>query len=237
MGNMRIGPDNGARFIQSKYRQKILDAARPIWRFLRKCDRPLKSDAIFVFGSDRPAVADKAITLYRNGFAGKILFTGGVAGRFRLSEGISEAENFRNYALQKGVPGKDILVETRSSNTQENILKGIAVLRKKKIPFSRLILVSLPYQSLRQWATFEKLRQDWAAGLRSIEVSNCPANYTLWHVRDAGIFKAELDRMLGEIDRIMKYRMPPYEFMVYMDIPNDVMKAYHDLKRLIRGQC
>lgn len=244
MGNMRVRTNDRAQFIRSKYRHDILKAARPIWQFLRKCEKPVKSDVIFVFGSDRLEVADKAAELYKKGFAGKIIFTGGTGGRFDLGTGISEAEQLKKRAIFRGIPAEDILVETGSTNTQQNILNGIEVLRKNKVPFSRLILVSLPYQSLRQWATVEQLRKNKPAVFEGVDVRCCPADYTLGHIRNKKVFKTELKRLVGEFDRIIRYREPQHKsgkapsdpFIIWIDIPAYAWTAYYDLKKLIRDQ-
>ena len=226
----RIGNGNSA-FFRSSLNQRILLAAKPIWHFLRKSDRPIKSDAVFVFGSDRSVVADRAIELLQKGYAGKILFTGGTTGRFSISESIPEAEGLKKYSLQKGMLEENILVETRSSNTYKNISFGLEVLRQHGISVARLLLVSLPYQQLRQWATFEKFKQ--SEGHRNIELINCPANYSLDDINDQNTFMVEIERIIGEIDRILKYRRPPSEFIIWVDIPDKVMKAYHQLKRIL----
>ena len=218
-----------AEFRRSTDRQAILRASVPVWRFLRISEPPVKSDAIFVFCSDRPVVADKAAQLYRDNYASKIVLTGGTGGRFSKGAKIPESVKLRKQTLRHGVNEADIAIEIKSTNTQENILHGIEALRQRGVSLSRLILVSLPYQQLRQWGTFEKYRRDKFNGMESIEVVNCPANWTLGELRDPRLFAVELDRMLIEIDNIIKYRNL---HMIPVDIPNKVMSAYHTLREL-----
>ena len=45
-------------------------------------------------------------------------------------EVISEAESIRNYLLSKGVPEDKILMEDRSSNTEENMRNSAALVRE-----------------------------------------------------------------------------------------------------------
>ncbi|MFD1736362.1 YdcF family protein [Bacillus salitolerans] len=72
-------------------------------------------DCILVVGS-KTAVnyrLPKAIDLYNQGRAGKILFSGG--GKHDGSD-ITEAVLLKNKAIALGIPEKDILIETLSLN-------------------------------------------------------------------------------------------------------------------------
>ncbi|HEU0253508.1 MAG TPA: YdcF family protein [Pyrinomonadaceae bacterium] len=58
------------------------------------------------------------INLYQNGKVKKLIFTGGQS----ISSEPSESGAARDYALQRGVPAADILIEEKSHTTYENIL-------------------------------------------------------------------------------------------------------------------
>ena len=60
---------------------------------------------------------DKGIEVYRNNPGSRIIFSGG-QGR---DEVISESEAMSRYALEAGVKEEDIIRESRSGNTEENI--------------------------------------------------------------------------------------------------------------------
>ena len=58
------------------------------------------------------------IDLYRNGKVRKIIFTGGQGNPGEPTE----ASAARQYALERGIPAADILIEEKSHTTYENIL-------------------------------------------------------------------------------------------------------------------
>ncbi|GEM46468.1 YdcF family protein [Deinococcus cellulosilyticus] len=58
-----------------------------------------------------------ALNLYQTGRVQKVIVTGGKAEGDRYSEG----EAGRNFLIQKGIPAKHVLAETRSRNTYENL--------------------------------------------------------------------------------------------------------------------
>lgn len=58
------------------------------------------------------------VELYRKGRVRKLIFTGGRGN----SDEPTESSAARRYALQRGVPARDIMIEEKSHNTYENIL-------------------------------------------------------------------------------------------------------------------
>ncbi len=61
-----------------------------------------------------------AVDLYKQGYVRKLIFTGGSG----AGGGPAEATVARRYAVACGVPEGDILVETRSRITEENLLNA-----------------------------------------------------------------------------------------------------------------
>lgn len=78
---------------------------------------------------------EQAVTLYEEGYVSKLLVTGG------LGEGktITEAAVSRNYLVAKGIPEEDILLESKSTSTYENLLYGQQVLEEHHIQDALII--------------------------------------------------------------------------------------------------
>ena len=85
-----------------------------------------KADAAIVLGAavwgDKPSPVFEerikhGIWLYKEGYVNKLIFTGGVGGEGELAEAIVG----KNYALTEAIPEEDILIETESTITQENL--------------------------------------------------------------------------------------------------------------------
>jgi uncharacterized SAM-binding protein YcdF (DUF218 family) len=100
-------------------------SAYSIWSFSFK-NELVKSDAAIVLGaavwSNKPSPVlreriNHSIWLYNNGLVDKIIFTGG-----KGEEGtLSESEVAKEYAIKKKVKPEDILIETKSKITEENL--------------------------------------------------------------------------------------------------------------------
>src|SRR6478609_5693716 len=110
------------------------------------------SSAIVVLGAaqygGRPspvlrARLDHAIELWRRGLAPRIIFTGGSGDR----DTTSEAAVGQRYALEHGVPARDILIENSGRSTAGS-LQQVARLMEAE-PSRTVILVSDPFHMLR----------------------------------------------------------------------------------------
>jgi uncharacterized SAM-binding protein YcdF (DUF218 family) len=97
-----------------------------------RTDEATPSDAIVVLGAaqwnGRPtdvlrARLDRALLLYDEGYAPRIIVTGGK----QEGDAFTEAESSRNYLVERGVPDAAILLENSSRSTWGNI-EGIRTL-------------------------------------------------------------------------------------------------------------
>lgn len=120
--------------------------------FLR--DDPARSDLIFVFGGRKLERAERAAELYQQGFAPRVLVTGGD----KRGTGRPEAAVLGEVLLARGVPPAAILTETRSGNTVENVLYGRAALEEAGwlSELASALLVSAPYHMRRASQVFAR---------------------------------------------------------------------------------
>lgn len=124
-------------------------------------------DCIIVLGSNKAVEyrVPVAAELYHAGRARKVMLCGGEAG------GGIEAERMRLKALELGVAEKDILLETNSLNTVENILFSMTELQRAfwLNRVSSLLLVTSPCHMRRSLCVARYLYP------AHIKVHPCPA--------------------------------------------------------------
>lgn len=115
-------------------------------------DHARRSDVAIVLGAaawDRrpsPVLEERinhAVDLYKRKVVRKLLFTGGYGG----SAAMAESEVARDYAVEQGVAVQDILVETKSHSTLENLQEARDLLRTHGLQTA--VLVSDPLQMRR----------------------------------------------------------------------------------------
>jgi uncharacterized SAM-binding protein YcdF (DUF218 family) len=97
-------------------------------------DEAQPADAIVVFGAaeyaGRPspifkARLDHAYDLFRRNLAPVVIVTGGSAGNSRYSEGGVG----RDYLIGRGIPERDLIAETQSSNTSKEAERVATIMR------------------------------------------------------------------------------------------------------------
>lgn len=130
-----------------------------IWTF-GNTDHATKSDCVIVLGAaaygtkPSPVFEERirhAIDLYRAGLASKIIFTGGYGERAPVAESTVGA----NFAIRAGIPAADILTETKSHTTRENL--GEAKTLMDAASLHTAILVSDPLHLKRSATMAEDL--------------------------------------------------------------------------------
>lgn len=130
-----------------------------------------KGECIFVPGS-KSAVQyrlPKAIQLYQQGRAKKILFSGGVIWN---NSGLCEALLLKSKAIELGIPDNDILVETLSMHTKENVLASLLVLDRdfQLHKIQRLLIVTTFPHMRRMYLNLKTYMPNW------IDYSLCPVD-------------------------------------------------------------
>lgn len=136
-----------------------------IWFFaapLKISQEPQKSDAVVVFaggvgesgeaGQGFEERVKYAVSLYKNGYAGKIIFSSGYAYVFK------EPFVMKVLAISLGVSEKDITLEDKACNTYENIKFVKEILEKNG--WSHILLVTSPYHMRRSLLVFNKITKN-----------------------------------------------------------------------------
>lgn len=120
---------------------------------------PGKLDYVVVLGAGligdqvTPLLAsriDKGIAIYQKHPGCKLIMSGGQG----PDEIIAEGQAMANYALEKGVPAEDILIENQSTNTEENLKFSFALMKSG----SRFALVTNYYHVFRALLLARKLK-------------------------------------------------------------------------------
>lgn len=108
---------------------------------------PIQADAAIVLGAavwgkqPSPVFRERinhAINLYQNGYVRTLIFTGGVGNGDELAEALVG----KLYAVSKGVKSSDILIETTSRTTSQNLQNASELVANHQ--FKKILIVSDP---------------------------------------------------------------------------------------------
>lgn len=141
-------------------------------------EKPTQSaDLIIVLSGHAPSRVDKAIQLYHQGVAPKLLISGGPF------YDTNEALIMRDYAIKRGVKKGDIYLETQSESTFDNAtnsLNIITTINTKRIsPMTDIIIVTSGFHSYRSYKVFKSIFPN-AFQLFSMPSDPMPNQWVSW---------------------------------------------------------
>ena len=196
-----------------------------IWDYLCLHQDPVKADCIVGFGNFNTDIARRAAELYHQGYAPKILFTGGLG---RNTEGLlpePEAVRFARVAMECGVPEADILLEDRSANTKENIEFTRRLLQKQGIPHECILGVHQPFMERRIKAAMGVYWPNLNFSVTSPQVT---IPEYLRRAREQGVSEnASVSVIVGDFQRMELYAKKGYQLPQH--IPEEAWQAFYKL--------
>lgn len=203
---------------------KLYQHIERLWQFMQCTDTVVKSDCIFVLGSNDVRVAEHASKLFLEGWADYLIFSGGVG---RLTQGLfeqSEADTFGQIARDLGVPSQAILIENQSTNSGENVTFTHQLIEQKALNIRTFILVQKPYMERRAYATFMK---QWPGDIDHVCVSSAKQAFCNYFNEEIDLYTT-LTAMLGDFERIRDY--PALGYQIEQPIPTEVLHSYQVVK-------
>lgn len=199
------------------------DYAKQILEYMR-LDMGLRpSSAILGLGSSETRVADRAAQLIVDGYSDLLIFSGGYGKVTKSKNAKTEAETFREIAINKGVAADNILLETMSTNTGENIRFTEQLLLGKGIQANSLIVVTKPYMERRVYAAFKK---QWSNPNLEIIVTSPQISYEEHFSKDIPK-ELFINIMVGDLQRIKVF--PKMGFQIEQQIPDEIWNAFKAL--------
>ena len=204
---------------------EYLKPLQVIWDYLGMHRQPEKADVIVGFGNFNTDIARRAAELYLQGYAPKVLFTGGLG---RNTEGLlpePEAVRFARVARECGVPQVDILIEDRSANTKENIEFTRKLLEDRGIRHNRILGVHQPFMERRITAAMGVYWPELNFSVTSPQVS---IPEYLQRAKEQGVSEnASVSVIVGDFQRMDLYARKGYQLPQH--IPEEAWEAFRQL--------
>ncbi|MCC7010435.1 MAG: YdcF family protein [Acidobacteria bacterium] len=203
--------------IAAEVRPALMSACATLLGYLAPSDPPAASDIIWGLGSHEPRVAERAADLFHGGFAPLIVFSGGKGHRWSHLPR-SEAELFAEIAAARGVPADRMVLETRSTNTAENILLSSDLFRERGLHVATALLVTIPPFQRRASLTVRTHRPD-------IQCLNCPSDWGSPDEWDDETLALVARLCAGEIQRLRTYPARGFLCADPQPIPAEAIRA------------
>ncbi|MGW1708255.1 YdcF family protein [Streptomyces sp. NPDC002206] len=195
--------------------------AQRLWDFQQMHHEPRPCSVAIGLGSHDLGVADVTVDLYQRGMFPLIVFTGATSRTTRERMPRGEAEQYRERALELGVPSSAVLVEPKARNTGENIRLSRILLDEAGVDVASVLLISKPYEERRAYATARKL---WP----EVEVVSASTSMLFDdYVDSIGDAHLVIDMLVGALQRLLIY--PQEGFMISQVVPSSVEASFKRL--------
>jgi uncharacterized SAM-binding protein YcdF (DUF218 family) len=195
--------------------------ARTLWDYHHVNHVLAPADCIIVLGSHDPRVAVRGAEIGLAGWAPLVVFSGYLGS---LTSGLwtrPEAEIFAEAAAAAGLTRDRMLLESRATNTAENVVYSRELLAARGIHPRRAIAVQKPYMERRTLATFQR---HWPG----LEVIVTSPQIAFDDYPNAAITRDDVIRiMVGDLQRLIVYGERGWS--APQRVPPEVMEAYEGL--------
>jgi uncharacterized SAM-binding protein YcdF (DUF218 family) len=205
--------------------ERVRPLVERIWNYHHMNHELAKADVIIVLCSHDTIVAERGAALFLEGWAPLLVFSGGLGMITKHLWKDPEANRFARIAKGLGVPEDKILIESRSTNTGENVQFTRDLLSARGLDPASVILVQKPYMERRTFATFNKVWPGKSVRVTSPQLSM--DDYLARYSHDSLTADDVISIMVGDLQRIREY--PARGFQIPQDIPADVWRAYEEL--------
>ena len=184
-----------------------------LWDYLNSFNNLNYAEYMIIMGCSELSFVEDAAKLYKQGYAKKIIATGG-----NLNNGLIECENIYNTLLESGISAHDILLERVATNTFENLNFSQKLIDKKT---ARILIAHRPFCKIRAYYTALRAMPNYQISIWSRNYSF--DEYAMFYDSDDIL----INLLVGEIYRLIMY--PKLKFFDYIEISDDVMVSYNKL--------
>ena len=206
--------------------EEIIDDLEVLWDYLCLKTKPKKAECIIGLGSILTLIPKKGAELYKKGFGDYMIFSGNCGKGTIGVLNITEAERFRNIAIEEGVPKNKIIMEPEATTTYENYRYIKKVLKEKNLNPRSFLILGKPYQERRALAIAEVEFPDKEFTVASFNMS---LKDYIEFVKKDELMKLEdlANEMVGEMG-ILRLA-PKFGLQSKQEIPEKVLESYNNV--------
>ncbi len=214
--------------------KEILDKANIIYNYLNINSDIKKADMIIGFGCMDKTIPLKCASLYKSGFGKIIVFSGNVGKGTMDVLNITEAEYFKNIAINEGIQEDNILLENKATNTYENYKYTKKLLENMSINYKSVVIVQKPYVKRRLKAIADVEMNNKEVYVTSMNLS-LEEFINVQKENKTMTFDEIINELVGEISIILT--TPKYGIQSKQIIDNSIKEAYNYLVNQGYNKC
>ena len=209
-------------------KQEIIVALKELWNYMRLNQQLEKCDLIIGCGCSNLEIPVKCAQLFKEGYAPKILFSGGLGKITKDYFNKSEAEIYKDIAIKQGINAEDILIETNSTNTGDNFRFAFNILNANNIKADKILIVHSPLSERRTLSSAKAILKGKELLITSPDIS---FEEFLDYLEENNLNAIDIiSVIIGDIQRMIIY--PQFGWQIENKVPDTVISSYKFLKEL-----
>lgn len=206
---------------------QMIESLEIIWNYMVLNMKIEKSDLIIGCGCKDLEIPKKCSELLKQGYADRILFTGGFGKITSTVFKKAESEIYRDIAIENGVDPNKIFIENQSTNTGDNFRFALNVIKQNNIKYDKIILVHNNMSQRRTLSTAKAIIKG-----KDIRITSPTKTFKdfiiLLNNKNDEDTKNIISVIVGDIQRIIIF--PQLGWQLPNDIPDDIIRSYYLLK-------
>lgn len=212
---------------KEEFPEELIPLLKTLWDY-SVLNMPItKSDIIIGCGCKNLKIPIKCSELLKQQYADNILFTGGLGKITNQVFKKSEAEIFRDIAIENGASLENIFIENKSTNTGDNFRFSLEVIKENNLKYDKILIVHNNLSQRRTLATAKAIIPNKTLAITSPKVTFEEFINSL-KVMDKQTIYSIISVAVGDIQRMIIF--PQFGWMAEEVVPDDVIEAYMRLK-------
>lgn len=196
-----------------------------IWDYMVLDEDFPKCDLIIGCGCQSLTIPITCANLYKQGYADKIIFAGGLGKITKYHFKKAEAEMYKEIAIQEGVPEEKIWIENKSTNTGDNFRFSKKIIDEENWNIKNILIVHNKFSERRTLSAAKAIIKDKELYITSAKVSFDDFIQSLQNKEEKRIIKI-VSSMVGDIQRMIIF--PQFGWQIKQEVQN----AYRKLKSM-----
>ena len=208
--------------------EEFIISLKKLWNYMKLDQRIEKSDLIIGCGCANLNIPLKCVQLFKEGYASKILFCGGLG---KITKNIfkkPEALIYKEIAIKEGISEKDILTETESTNTGDNFKFSLNILSANNIKYDKIIIVHNKLSERRTLSAAQMFFSNKKLFITSPESTF--EDFLNQIKKNPKKAYNTISVMIGDIQRLIIF--PQLGWQTPVEVPEEIIKLYKYFKKL-----
>lgn len=209
--------------------EEIIQPLKEIWNYMQLEMKIEKSDLIIGCGCLNLEIPIKCVQLLKDNYADNIIFSGGLGKLTSKTFQKTEAEIYKEIAIENGVDKNKIFIENKSTNTGDNFRLSLKIIEQNKIKSDKIIIVHNNLSQRRTLSTAKAIIKD-----KQLSITSPRKTFDQFIQKLNNGTKEQTNNtisvIVGDIQRMIIF--PQLGWQIRNEVPDKIIEDYYKIKNM-----